>query len=50
MYKTHILEYRENAEKELDHRLDCMKDKYLKEIKIVREQALKYRQDAKMKE
>ncbi len=37
LYKGHILEYRENAEKELDHRLDSMKDKYLKELKISRE-------------
>jgi hypothetical protein len=44
------LEYRENAERELDHRLDSMKDKYLKELKISRDQAFKYRQDLKMKE
>jgi len=44
------LEYRENAEKELDHRLDSLKDKYVKELQISREQALKYRNDLKLKE
>lgn len=44
------MEYRENAEKELDNRLDSMKDKYLKELKISREQALKYRENLKTKE
>lgn len=44
------MEYRENAEKELDHRLDSLKDKYVKELQISREQALKYRNDLKLKE
>ncbi len=50
LFKGHIFEYRENAEKELDHRLDSLKDKYVKELQISREQALKYRNDLKLKE
>ena len=50
VFKGQIFEYRENAEKELDHRLDSLKDKYAKELQISREQALKYRNDLKLKE